>query len=116
MRLVTKRVHMNKCSDTKEQQITVDKDFNVPDAKPDVASVMKEQGRIEIEEARLVAGKARIEGTLHFQLLYTPEEGGICQMTGTIPFDESISMPEAGENDEIKVEATIEDLRSQIIN
>ena len=37
-------------------------------------------------------------------------------MTGTIPFDESISMPEAGENDEIKVEATIEDLRSQIIN
>ena len=69
MRLVTRRVHMNKCNCRDNRQITLDRDFNVPDAKPDALSIMKEQGSIQIEEVRMVEGKANVKGELVFQIL-----------------------------------------------
>ena len=59
-----------------KSQITFDEDFNVPDAKPDVGSLIQHKGRIIMEDVRLaVNGKADV----HFfgrtgGVVPTPEE------------------------------------------
>ncbi|MCH5251512.1 MAG: DUF3794 domain-containing protein [Lachnospiraceae bacterium] len=117
MRLITQRVHMNKCNCRDSRQITLDRDFNVPDAKPDALSIMKEQGNIQIEEVRMVDGKASIKGELVFQLLYAVDgEMPVNEMSGSIPFEEMIPLSCADRDDELTVNATVEDLRSELIN
>ncbi len=117
MRLVTRRVHMNKCNCRDNRQITLDRDFNVPDAKPDALSIMKEQGSIQIEEVRMVEGKANVKGELVFQILYAVDgEMPVSEMNGSIVFEEAIPLSCADRDDELTVTAVIEDLRSEMIN
>ena len=49
MNLITKRVHMNRCNGREVKQLTLDRDFNVPDARPDALQIMKEQGEVQNE-------------------------------------------------------------------
>ena len=110
MKLITQRVHMNKCNCRDSRQITLDRDFNVPDAKPDALSIMKEQGNIQIEEVRMVDGKAGIKGELVFQLLYAVDgDMPVNEMSGSIPFEEMIPLSCADRDDELTVNATVED-------
>lgn len=117
MELIRKKVHMNKCNCRERKQITLNQDCNVPDAKPDALSVMKEQGSVQIDEVRMLEGKANIKGRLLFQILYAVEgEMPVCEMKGEIPFEELISLSCAGKNDELSVRPLVEDLRSELIN
>lgn len=117
MRLITQRVHMNKCNCRENRQVTLDRDFNVPDAKPDALSIMKEKADVQVEEARMLEGKASIKGELAFQVLYAVDgEMPVCEMKGSIPFEEMIPLPCADRDDELTVHASIEDLRSELIN
>lgn len=93
MKLIMQRVHMNKCNCREKKQITLDRDFNVPDAKPDALQIMKEQGEIQIEEAHMMEGKASVRGAMHFQILYATDGGaGISEMSGSIPFEEMVPL------------------------
>lgn len=117
MKLVMQRVHMNKCNCKESKQITLDRDFNVPDARPDALQIMKEQGEIQIEETHMIEGKASIKGALHFQILYAAEgEMRISEMSGSIPFEEMIPLSCAERGDELTVQASLDDLRSELIN
>lgn len=117
MRLITQRVHMNKCNCHDVRQITLDRDYNVPDARPDALSIMKEQGTVQIEEVRLVDGRASIKGTLEFQILYAVDgDMPVSEMQGSVPFEEMIPLPCAERDDELTVNAAIDDLRSELIN
>lgn len=51
MELIKRRVHMNKCNCRNRVQITLSSDFNVPDAKADALSLIKEKGEVELEDA-----------------------------------------------------------------
>lgn len=117
MKLIMQRVHMNKCNCREKKQITLDRDFNVPDIKPDALQIMKEQGEIQIEEAHMMDGKASVRGTMLFQILYACDgENGISEMKGSIPFEETIPLNIAGREDELSVQASFIDLRSELIN
>jgi len=48
LNLITKRVHMNRCNGREVKQLTLDRDFNVPDARPDALQIMKEQGYVSV--------------------------------------------------------------------
>ena len=54
MNLITKRVHMNRCNGREVKQLTLDRDFNVPDARPEALQIMKEQGEVQIEEVHMM--------------------------------------------------------------
>ena len=96
MNLITKRVHMNRCNGREVKQLTLDRDFNVPDARPDALQIMKEQGEVQIEEVHMMEGKASVKGLLHFQILYASDgDIPVSEMTGTIPFEETIPLPQA---------------------
>ncbi len=117
MELIKQRVHMNKCNCRDNKAITLDRDFNVPDARPDALSIMKEQGNVQIEEARMSEGRALVKGELNFQLLYAVDgDMPVSEMKGSIPFEETIPLSCADRDDELTVTATIEDLRSELIN
>ncbi len=117
MRLITKRVHMNRCNCRDSRQITLDRDFNVPDAKPDALTIMKEQGNVQIEEVRMADGKASVRGELLFQILYAVDgDMPVSEMNGSIPFEEAIPLSCANRDDELTVHPTVEDLRSELIN
>ena len=117
MKLIMQRVHMNKCNCREKKQITLDRDFNVPDAKPDALQIMKEQGEIQIDEAHMMEGKASVRGAMHFQILYATDGGaGISEMSGSIPFEEMVPLSCAERGDELTVQAAFGDLRSELIN
>ena len=117
LNLITKRVHMNRCNGREVKQLTLDRDFNVPDARPDALQIMKEQGEVQIEEVHMMEGKASVKGLLHFQILYASDgDIPVSEMTGTIPFEETIPLPQAKAEDEISVQAEIGDLKSELIN
>lgn len=117
MKLITQRVHMNRCNGRETKQITLDRDFNVPDVKPDALQIMKEQGEIQIDEVHMAEGKASVKGTLKFQILYAVEgDLPVCEMAGSIPFEELIPLSCADREDELTVHAEIGDLRSELIN
>lgn len=117
MRLISQRVHMNKCNCKEKKEITLDRDFNVPDVKPDVAVIMKEKANVEVEEVRMADGRANVRGQLRFQLLYAAEgEYSVSEMSGSIPFDEMIPLSCAERDDELSVQTEIEDFRGEIIN
>ncbi len=66
LNLITKRVHMNRCNGREVKQLTLDRDFNVPDARPDALQIMKEQGEVQIEEVHMMEGKASVKRTFAF--------------------------------------------------
>lgn len=108
---------MNKCNCRDSRAVTLDRDFNVPDAKPDALFIMKEQGNIQIEEVRMADGRASVKGELEFQLLYAVDgDLPVGEMNGSIPFEEMIPLSCADRDDELTVNATLEDLRSELIN
>ena len=55
MRIDREEIHENKivCSNT--MQITLDDDFNVPDSKADIETIVKERGSVHIDTVKAVA-------------------------------------------------------------
>jgi len=118
MELFKKNIHME-CQSCKSMlQLTLDDDFNVPDAKPDIAKIMKEQGNVVIREINPMNGKYMIRGDLCFQLLYISDEEEIPvhNMTGKISFEELVNMEEACGEENMSVQWDIDDMTAMLIN
>lgn len=95
---------------------TLDDDFNVPDAKPDVKMILRENGRIRIMEKRCNAGRLHLRGVLLADVLYISEDGtGIYGMESELPFDEMIHM-EQEDCSGITIRAELEDITATMIH
>lgn len=57
-----------KCSNT--TQITLDDDYNVPDSKTDIDSIIKDFGLVVTDGVRVNQDKAQVEGNLKYAVLY----------------------------------------------
>ena len=66
MNLITKRVHMNRCNGREVKQLTLDRDFNVPDARPDALQIMKRTGRGTDRGSSYDGGKGKCKRTFAF--------------------------------------------------
>lgn len=117
MELIKQKVHMNHCNSRKEVTTTIDTDYNVPDIKPDARSIMQEKGNVVIEEMHLRDGELEIRGALHFTVLYAGEDVPVCDLAGNTPFYETVKMDcEGVREEEISIQASIEDFRADLIN
>lgn len=95
---------------------TLDDDFNVPDAKPDVKQILRENGRIRVLEKKCNAGRLHIRGVLLADVLYISEDGtGIYGMESELPFDEMIHM-EQEDCSSITIRAELEDITAAMIH
>lgn len=118
MELIRKNIHMNKEKCRSQMQITLDNDINVPDVKPDIEAIIREQGSIKVNEARAGNGRVSIRGELVVNILYTAgtDENKLQHMVGTINFDEQINASDMCEGDNLQINCEIDDLTADIIN
>jgi len=118
MELIKKNVHMNRLKGKRTTQLTVDDDFNVSDSKPDIDSLITENGEISIDSVKVQNGKIIVKGKLGFKLLYSNQDAGrhIHNINGEIFFEEPINMDDIAEGDNIGVDWDIDDLKIDIIN
>ena len=103
MELVKKNVHMNKLKCKSTVQLTLDDDFNVPDVKPDIEQIIKDQATIVLHDVKPMNGKVVIKGALCFNVLYISDRSSrpIHNISGELPFEETVNMDETCAEDVI---------------
>lgn len=118
MELIKKNIHMNKLRCRCNTQLTLDDDFNVPDVKPDIDRIVKEQGTITLSEVKPLNDKVSVRGELSFNLLYisSDDDKPIHNIIGRLPFEELINMDDATPESNVNVKWEIEDLSTSLIN
>lgn len=118
MELRKQIIHRNREIGKASSQITLDDDYNLPDYKPDLTKVIREQGKLVFDEIRVSGGHVLLKGVLKFHILYRTdlERKKINQLSGEIPFQESISVDGAEESHQVRAEAVIEDISVSVIN
>lgn len=118
MELIKKNIHMNKLKSKCSTQLTLDDDFNVPDIKPDIDRIVKEQGTVTVNEVKPLNGKLMVKGELNFNLLYVSSEDArpVHNIIGHLPFEEVINMDEAEADSAVSVKCELEDLNATLIN
>jgi len=116
--LIKKNIHMNKLKCKSTLQLTLDDDFNVPDVKPDIDKIIKEQGEIKITDIKAMNGKLLVKGALGFNVLYLSngDSRPVHNIAGEIPFDEVINMELTCADDDPIVKWELEDLSTGMIN
>ena len=116
MELVKRQIHMNRWKGNVTTQITLDDDFIVPDTLDDMEQVMLNTGDIQLETVKNQGDKVAVKGKLEFQILYRRENGGLQTLGGSIPFEETINVPDLEEKDYVGLNWMLEDLSADMIN
>lgn len=118
MELLKKNIHKDQIKCQSNVQLTLDDDYNVPDVKPDIERIVKEQGTIRLQETVPVNGKLLVRGGLEFNILYIGQGSGqlLHNMKGSIPFEETVNMDAACEEDAIHVKWNLDDMTTSLIN
>ena len=118
MDLIKKNIHMNRDKCKSSMSLTLDNDINVPDIKPDISYIIREQGEIKMEEAKVSGGKALLSGSLYVNILYVTNDFGekLEHMSGKIDFNEVVSMPDVCDGDNVYVKTELEDITTRLIN
>lgn len=103
---------------SKQAELTVDDDFNIPDMKDDIDKVIAKNGYIVVEEIGCEEGKVRVAGTLYFTVLYKTvgKKSDIESLEGDIPFEQTVIMEGISRNNQAECFSKLEDLSVAIIN
>lgn len=114
-----KDIHTSVLKTTRNSQLTIDDDFNIPDTKKDVEKLIAQNGNVTVEEIIAEEGKVKIAGTVYFQVLYeTSDETGRDMeiYENEIPFEDVVNIDEVNRASQIEVRSMLEDLSAGIIN
>ncbi|MCI8635584.1 MAG: DUF3794 domain-containing protein [Eubacterium sp.] len=118
MELERQILHKNREVGRAFSQMTLDDDYNLPDFKPDLTKVIKERGKIHLDEIHVNNGHVWFKGVMEFDILYRTDLDNrkINSLNGEISFQESLSIDGTEELDPVKVEGRIEDISVSVIN
>ncbi|MBQ7707038.1 MAG: DUF3794 domain-containing protein [Lachnospiraceae bacterium] len=114
-----KDIHTSILKTTRNSQLTIDDDFNIPDSKKDVERIVAETGNVTLEEVIAEEGRVKITGTVYFKVLYeTNDENGpdMEVYENEIPFEDIVNIEEANRTSRPEVRCVLEDLSASIIN
>lgn len=98
--------------------LTLDKDFNVPDLKEDIERVIVVKGSVTLEECECLVDRVKLKGLVHYRLLYTTpnENRSLCYMEGVLPFSENVHIDGVLPTDHCRVRMDVEDLSISLVN
>lgn len=118
MELLKKSIQMDQIKCKSNVQLTLDDDYNVPDVKPDIEKIVKEQGTIVIHDIMPANGKFLVRGGLEFNILYVGQSHNqlLHNMKGTLHFEEMVNMDAVCEADAIRVKWELDDMTTSMIN
>ena len=118
MELLMKNIHMCRQAKHAKTQLTIDEDFNVPDARPDVEIIIQTKNRIIQDNVRTESEKVYTDGSVEVSILYMDDtkDRQLHRLDFRIPFEESFPMEglEAGET--VRLCHETEDLSVSLIN
>lgn len=121
MRINKENIHENKIKCQNTIQITLDDDFNVPDTKADIESIVKEWGNVRIDSAKVNGDRVDVSGCLDFAILYTGLDETLnkiipVKMSGAMNISESINVSEDCSDTYVICASRLEDLTVKAIN
>lgn len=118
LELTRKNIHTTRAACRSTLQLNLNDDINVPDTKPDLAFIMKVSGDLSFEEQKILSGKLYLKGTLTYQILYlsAEEDHQIHNITGKLPFDETIRLDSDCSAENLCIRHSFEDLSANLIN
>lgn len=92
MELRKQQIHCSRVGKRILDQFFLNEDYNVPDAKEDVRSVIQSEGYLKVEDMRLVENYIRLTGKFLFHILYATaqSEPQLEVLEGQIPIEEMI--------------------------
>lgn len=99
-----------------QTQICIESDYNVPDHKADVLSLIHGISYIHVEEKKRIENHMCIRGRLEFQILYETDgsEKKFQMLEGKIPFEERIYIGDKKDDFVLKIEKI--DFTSSVIH
>ena len=118
MELLKKKIHMNRLKCRGVSQISLEEDFNVPDSKADVGTIVESSGEVKMEDLKVNTGQVTVKGVLSIHVLYIAEtkERAVSHMETNVPFEETIRLEEAESGDSVRLKWNVEDLDVGVIN
>ena len=118
MELMKKNIHTERIKSKALLQVPLETDINVSDAKPDVAKVIYDCGKIKVDEIKTGMNKIWVKGRLCYQFLYQTEseDRALAGMEGDIPFMEEIYLDKLEGQDRVICKTSLDDMRVHIIN
>ncbi len=118
MELLTHSILTNEIKCQSYIQTTLEDDMNVPDTKPDIDKLIKIHGDIQLQDITPGEDKVTVRGNLNFSLLYFSKDDirPIHNITGKIPFDETINMDGVSQGADVFCHFELEDCQSSLIN
>jgi LysM repeat protein len=102
---------LHKCS-----ELTIDEDFNIPDSKGDVEKIIARQGRVVLDDVSCDEGRVKLNGTLHFQIMYLMDGQETEFFDGSIAFEDSLGLDCVNKQAKPEVRCNLEDLSVEMIN
>ena len=118
MEFSKKEIHTNTLEHTRYSQLTIDDDFNIPDAKGDVERIIAKDGHIIMEDVIAEDGKVRVIGTVCFKAMYKTgkEQPDIEVYTGEIPFEDHVNIDGVTRGSQVECECHLDDITVSTIN
>lgn len=111
-------VHTSILKNSKYSQLTIDEDFNIPDAKGDMEKIIAKDGHVVVENVVAEDGRVKIMGTVHFQVLYksASSENDMEIYGADIPFEDRVNIDNMNRNNQADCQCRLEDLTVSMIN
>ncbi|MCR5791673.1 MAG: DUF3794 domain-containing protein [Lachnospiraceae bacterium] len=118
MKLNTQPIRMTYDGCRQQVQRSLEEDINVPDVKPDVSQIMKEEGSVRIDEIYPVEDRYVVKGVMVYKILYLSEDEKrpVQSILGEIPFEESINLNFEAKEDVMRVRGRLDHLSASLIN
>jgi len=109
---------INKLTCEKEENIIVQGDMIVPDAKPDILNTISSTGNICIYKKEVMDGKIRIDGCVNLYIMYLAdnEESTVRGLNTSIDFSETIAMPNCIEDSDADIKLKIKNIECKVLN
>ena len=112
------QIVLNQKVGQKKENRQVETDCIVNDVKPDVLNVISTNGVVNIYKKDVMDGKIRIDGAINTYIIYLADdnESTIRSLNTSLDFTEIIDMNNAKENMDSKIEITVKNFDTRIIN
>ncbi len=118
MVLKKRKIETSAVKAVKQVQVTLDRDMNVPDSRPDMEKLIQNKGNIQLDEVEVMKERIRVKGTLQYKGLYHTAEAGplISSLSGSFELEEYINADGISGEDNVKVTAELDDLNVIMIH
>ena len=92
--------------------------FNLNESMEDIAHILQQRGEVNIHEIRGEENKVRVLGEVSFSILYESAslERHLSSYNGRMSFEEDINIEGLVVNDDISMQANIEELKIEVVN